>query len=389
MSTSSDVLIIGAGIVGSSAAYFLARSGLSTTLVDRVHPAGGPTGKSSALLHAFYLMPELSRLALRGREILVGLPEIANGNSFVTQVGMMWVCGEDSSAAWTGAAERIRGQGGQIETLSPQEFTSAVPAFSDDRVALALWEPEFGYADAFGATNALANGARNEGATLLQNTSVKSLAVRNGKVTGVVLEDGTTLNAGNIIMAAGPWTRALLATAGLQLPLHVERHPMAVLDAGGKARSIMPFAWCDDINCNYARPDNDGVILAGSWAGGGTGLRHETAERPRSVTDPDHYMEGVEEAESVEILKTFTTRVPAMLDLGIRPGYAGLYDMSPDDLPIIGKMPGIEGLYISAGSSGHGFKTGPAVGEALAELLIRADESLLKPFSPERFGGAA
>ena len=96
MSNGNDVIVVGAGIVGSSTAYHLAESGQKVTLIDQTHPAGGPSGKSSALLHAFYLMPELSQLAIRGRELLVALPEIAGAGDFVTQIGMMWVCGEDS-----------------------------------------------------------------------------------------------------------------------------------------------------------------------------------------------------------------------------------------------------------------------------------------------------
>lgn len=114
-------------------------------------------------------------------------------------------------------------------------------------------------------------------------------------------------------------------------------------------------------------------------------MRHEQAGRPRFVDNPDDYMEGVEESESVEILETFATRVPAMAELGIRPGYAGLYDMSPDDLPVIGAMPGVDGLFVSAGSSGHGFKTGPAVGEAVARLVTEGAQPILAPFSPSRF----
>jgi sarcosine oxidase subunit beta len=381
----SDVIIVGAGIVGSSAAYSLAQAGAAVTLVEQTHPAGGPSGKSSALLHAFYLMPELSQLAIRGLEILTSLPEISGEGPFVSQIGMMWVCGEDNRADWAAAAERIRGEGAQIQTLTPQAFADAAPGFALDDVALALWEPEYGYADAFGATNAIARAARARGATLKQNTLVSRLIRRGDRVTGIELADGTVMGADAIALAAGPWTRRLLATIELDLPLHVERHPMAVLDAGGKARQVMPFAWCDDISCNYARPDNDGVVLAGTWAGGGTGIRHQAAGRPRFVENPDHYMEGVEEGESVEIVETFSSRVPAMLDLGIRQGYAGLYDMSPDDLPVAGAMPGVEGLFVSAGSSGHGFKTGPAVGEAMARLVMQGPQPILAPFSPARF----
>lgn len=381
----SDVIVVGAGIVGSSAAHSLASAGASVTLVEQTHPAGGPSGKSSALLHAFYLVPELSQLAIRGLEILTSLPEISGEGPFVSQIGMMWVCGEDNRADWAAAAERIRGEGAQIQTLTPQAFADAAPGFALDDVALALWEPEYGYADAFGATNAIARAARARGATLKQNTLVSRLIRRGDRVTGLELADGTVMEADAIILAAGPWTRRLLATIELDLPLHVERHPMAVLDAGGKARQVMPFAWCDDISCNYARPDNDGVVLAGTWAGGGTGIRHQAAGRPRFVENPDHYMEGVEEGESVEIVETFSSRVPAMLDLGIRQGYAGLYDMSPDDLPVAGAMPGVEGLFVSAGSSGHGFKTGPAVGEAMARLVMQGAQPILAPFSPARF----
>lgn len=385
MRTGSDVIVVGAGIVGSSATYYLAASGVTVTLVEQTHPAGGPSGKSSALLHAFYLLPELSQLAIRGREILVSLPEISGEGPFVTKIGMMWVCGNDNEASWKAATERIRGDGALIETLSPQAFANAAPGFALDNVALALWEPEYGYADAFGATNAIARAAKARGARIMQNTLVERLVKEGDRISGVALADGTVLKADAVVLAAGPWTRRLLATVGLDLPLHVERHPMAVLDAAGKARQVMPFAWCDDISCNYARPDGDGVILAGSWAGGGTGVRHEQAGRPRFVDNPDDYMEGVEESESVEILETFAARVPAMAELGMRPGYAGLYDMSPDDLPVIGAMPGVDGLFVSAGSSGHGFKTGPAVGEAVARLVTEGAQPTLAPFSPSRF----
>ena len=388
MNKSGDVIVVGAGIVGSSTAYHLAAGGTAVTLVEQTHPAGGPTGKSSALLHAFYLMPELSQLSIRGLQILLSLPEIAGEGSFVTQVGMMWVCGKDSEAAWRAAAERIRGEGARMETLSPQAFADAAPGFSRDDVAVAIWEPEFGYADAFGATNAIAKAARARGATLMQNTPVRALRRQGNRITGVDLANGDRLEADTVVLAAGPWTRRLLQTAGMDLPLHVERHPMAVLDAAGRARAIMPFAWCDDIACNYGRPDNEGVILAGTWAGGGTGIRHDEPMQPRRVDDPDHYMEGVDERESVAIVETFASRIPAMTGLGIRPGYAGLYDMSPDDLPVIGALPGIDNFIVAAGSSGHGFKTGPAVGEAIAHLVTRGRQPILEPFSPGRFVAA-
>lgn len=389
MGGARDVIVVGAGIVGAATALALAERGVRTTLVERLHPAGGPTGRSSALLHAFYLEPELATLAIRGTAILKSLPALTGEGPFVTEIGMMWVCGEAAAADWRRAAARIAAEGSAIEVLSPSEFAAMAPGFSTDGVALGLWEPDYGYADAFGATNAIARAAKARGAELRQNTAVAALVQDGGRVTGVRLADGAVLSADRVVLAAGPWTRALLATIGADLPLHVERHPMAVLAAPGRARDVMPFAWCDDILCNYARPDGDGVVLAGTWAGGGTGTRHAEAMRPRAVEAPDHYVEGVEEAESVAIVETFLPRVPDIAELGLRPGYAGLYDMSPDDRPVIGPMPGFDGLVVAAGSSGHGFKTGAAVGEAIAALVVDGAAPVIAPFSPACFAAAA
>lgn len=380
-----DVLVVGAGIVGSSTTYHLAEQGVSVALVERSHPAGGPTGRSSALIHAFYVMPELSQLAIRGAELFKALPEIAGQGSYFTEVGMMWVCDQENAPTWTASVERIRGEGADLHLLSPEDFAKAAPGFTIDDVALAIWEPEYGYVDAYGATNAFAHAAKARGAQVMQNSEVAGLARQGDRVTGVTLADGSTLSAGVVVLAAGPWTLRLLRTAGLELPLHVERHVITVIEAEGRAREVVPFSWCDDILCKYARPDGDQVVLIGSWAGGGTSVRHESEGRPSQVEEPDRYKEGVEETESVGIIETFAQRVPAIRDLGIRPGYAGLYDMSPDDLPVLGPLPGVDGLIVAAGSSGHGFKTGPAVGEALSRLATGTPQAILDAFSPARF----
>jgi sarcosine oxidase subunit beta len=81
-------------------------------------------------------------------------------------------------------------------------------------------------------------------------------------------------------------------------------------------------------------------------------------------------------------------RIPGIAELGIRKGYAGLYDMSPDDNPIIDAVPGIEGAYLACGSSGHGFKLGPAVGEALADWAVGEKRPQLDAFPLARFKGA-
>jgi sarcosine oxidase subunit beta len=217
---------------------------------------------------------------------------------------------------------------------------------------------------------------------------VQRIAVTGSRATGVELADGRRLSADAVVVAAGPWTKRLISDVGYELPIFAERHEMVVLDAGGHAREFMPFSWCDDLLSSYARPDGDRVVLAGIWAGGGTGIRNPRAQRPEVVADFDHFRESLTEDEIVAIMSQLVPRFPRLAELGLRPGYAALYDMSPDDHHLIGPVPGVDGLYVVCGSSGHGFKMGAAVGEEVARLVATKAAPLLTPFRVERFAAA-
>jgi sarcosine oxidase subunit beta len=377
-----EVVVVGAGITGASITFHLSREGTKTTLIEKGYPASGPTGRSSAIVHAFYLHPELSELAFHGTEMLRNLHELTGGSADFRAVGMLWVCGHGQVSEWAEAVERIRGLGAEIEALSVREFAELAPGFALDDIALAVWEPSCGYADPATSTTSLVDGGRRHGADVRLGTVVLRLLVESGRVVGVETERAERVYADMVIVAAGPWTRSLVLQAGIDLPLHVERHPMAVVDAPGRAQTVLPFAWCDDILTHYARPEGENSILVGTWSGGGTGHRNPAADRPGSVPDPDSYEENVELDESAWIVRHMTPRLPALATLGLRRGYAGLYDMSPDDLPIIGNV--AEGLFVAAGTSGHGFKLGPAVGEEVARLVITGESPRLAPFHLER-----
>lgn len=382
----TEVIVVGAGIAGASTAFALANLGVDVTLLERRHPASGPTGFSSAVCHAAYLTPELWRLAARGTEILRNIPELTGGPSCYAPVGMFWVLGANAAPAWREAVRSMRSEGILIEELSAAEVRRRAPRFAHEGIEIGVWEPLGGYADPHGATNALVDAARRRGARVMLNSSVEKFGVTSGRISGVETSTGEHVAADVVVLATGVWTRPLVAQLGVTLPIHVERHAMAVLDAPKRAREVLPFSWCDDILCHYARPEGDSTILAGTWAGGGTGVRNESFERSPRVDDPEHYDNSVDADESAEILRHITPRIPEFGALGIRKGYAGLYDMSPDDLPIIDAVPGVGNAFVICGSSGHGFKLGPAVGEAVAELVTRGASALLRPFNLQRFG---
>ncbi len=382
--STTGAIVIGAGIAGASTAFHLAELGVATTLLEREHPASGPSGSSSALSHAFYLMPELSQLAARGVDILKRLPELTGESVNFTEVGLLWAVGADALDQFGGAVDRVREEGTPIEALAPSEFEKLAPDFNWDGVEMAVWEPSAGYIDAYSATNAIAKGARDRGVKLRQNTRVRRLIAEGGRIKGVETESGESIAADIVIAATGVWTKPLIAELGVDLPLTIERATVAVLDAPGGARNYLPFTWADNMFMNYARPDRDDAVFLGSWPGGGTGDRNLDTERGFLVANPEDNDDIVDQSESVEILQTFLTRMPRLAELGIRPGIACVYDMSPDDMPIIDRVPGVEGLWVVCGSSGHGFKLGPGVGEAVAGFVTTGEPGLLAPFALDR-----
>jgi len=382
---SAEIIVVGAGIAGSGAAFALAERGHDVILLEREFPASGPTGKSSAVCHVFYLMPELQLLAKRGIEILRAIPELTGESAGWNPIGDLWCCGENSAAEFRTAVEQIKALGCEIEALAASQLPAYCPDFNFDGVEMAVWEPTCGYADSYSAANALVKGAKGRGCDVRQNTVAARLLSEGGKITGVETAGGETIHAEKVLLCSGVWTKPLLAQVGVDLPIFIERHPMAVLDAPNYARRIMPVCWVDDVLMNYGRPDGNSAILLGSWSGGGSGNRHEEAGREETVTDPNSYREGVETEEAVSILETFLPRIPALEQCGIRPGYAGLFDMSPDDNPIIDAVPGTDGLFVVCGSSGHGFKMGAGVGEAAALMATGEKPAVLTPFNITRF----
>ncbi len=314
------------------------------------------------------------------------MQELTGYPSDYREVGMMTVGGGANVAGYRDAVNRIHDEeGGDIRLLSMAEFADLAPAgMNTDGIEVAAWEPGSGYADPASATMALAKRAAELGARSRMNTRVATVLLDGQRAIGVETTDGERILGDEVILAAGPWTRPLLRDVGVDLPLRVERHIITALDTPGTARDVLPFCWCDDINMSYGRPEGPDLVLFGSWSGGGMSFRNDEAPEAEEITNPDVYRAESDAAEGAEILRYVTPRIPDIATHGIRRGWAGLYDMSPDDLPVIGPVPGLDHLYVIAGSSGHGFKLGPAVGEAVAQLVETGESPLLTSFAPDR-----
>jgi glycine/D-amino acid oxidase-like deaminating enzyme len=375
--TGSEVLVVGGGVSGASILFHLASAGIPATLIERDHLADGPTGRSSANVRLHYFIPELAELARRSSELFGAFHELTGRECGFERVGVAYAVGEAEAPDWEANVRRLQGLGFEIELRDPTACGDIAPGYDLTGVALVVHEPRSGYADPVGTTVGLAERARELGATVRTRTRVTDVLVASGRVGGVLLDDGERVPADLVIVAAGPWTSSLLRPIGVSLPLHVERQPITILDAPGGSRSIVPTVWGDFVGHFYARPEGSSSVLLGE-------------EHPGSrVPDPDTVDGTVSLAESAQLTTLAVDRIPRLTGLGLRRGYASLYDVSADRLHIIDWVPSVEGLLVVCGTSGHGFKLAPAIGAEVVKLVTGSRSELLEPFAIHRTYDAA
>jgi sarcosine oxidase subunit beta len=369
----ADVVVVGGGVYGTSILFHLARAGVAATLVERHRLADGPTGRSSANVRLHYTTPEMAEIAWQSFRITSRFRELVGADNGFVQVGVLYGVQPENAAVFETNVARLVAAGEPIETRTVAEMADIAPGFVLDGIAMGVWEPRSGYADPVGTSLGFADAARRLGATVRVDTPVAGLLTENGSVTGVRLSDGSQIRSSRVVVAAGPWSRPLLATIGVDLPTYPERHAITLVAAPGEARDIVPCVWSDRGNRYYARPEGESLILLGG-----------TTSRTQPVDDADELDGSVSLEESAEHIERANPRIPSLAGLGIRPGYAAAYDMSPDGFPIVDAVPGMAGLFVTAGTSGHGFKLAPGLGALAADLVQGRRSHLLRPLRFDR-----
>jgi sarcosine oxidase, subunit beta len=360
--TSPAVTVVGAGVVGASIAFHLARSGARVTLVDKGEMCGGMSARSGALLRMHYTYPPEADLAWRSLRYFAHWREIVGGGSGHTgcgfvRTGFAVVVGKENADRLRANVAMMKGLGIETDLADAQVLSEIDPAVNVDGVALAAYEPQSGYADPIATTHSFADAAGRIGATMMQRTPIAAIATDGGRATGIIDAAGRVHGAGAVCIAAGPWTDRLLKPLGVQIGLKAERAQIAFFRRAPEQRHL---AYIDTIAGSYFRPHGAGLTLAGlgDW-------RHQEGE-----PDPDNFRVTNDDDFVAEVGMRLGRRIPALNGASFVHGHAGIYDVSPDARAVMGGVPGVDGLYVAAGFSGTGFKTAPAVGAAMAELIL-------------------
>lgn len=375
MSTTSDVIVVGGGISGTSTAFQLAQRGARVTLVEKNFIASGPTGRSSAVIRQHYSHEVTARMALRSLRVWQNFRERVGGECGFTQTGfLLGARAEDLDGLKANIAFQ-QSVGIDTRFVSAAEMREIDPHLSTEGIVGAAYEPESGYADPAAAANSFAAAARRLGATILQDTTATAIQATAGRVTGIRTNHGD-LSAGAVVVAAGPWTPRLFQTVGIEIPIVASRIQVAFYQwpQGFEGRTV----YADFVVQMYIRPEGGRQFMVGSV---------EPEEAEDVVENPDAFNEQVDYPIVNKFAERLAHRYPAMQQGTFSNGYAALYDITPDWHMIIDEMPGISGLYCCAGGSGSNFKTGPAVGEMVTRLVLdgRSAEDDVNFFRLDRF----
>jgi len=350
-----DVVVVGGGVVGTSAAYHLAAAGAgSVLLLEREDSLGtGSTGRCAGGFRHQFSSEINVRLSIKSIRMIVSFQETHGLPLDVDRDGYLFLVRDQAEwREFLAGVELQRSLGVDTRVLSPEEAAEISPGISTEGVIGATFCPEDGIADPSGLTLGYATAARRAGAVIETGVEVTAVDVRGGRAVGVATSGGP-VTAGAVVNAAGPWGDELARTAGVAMPLEpIPRHVLvtAPFEEAPQKRTLV----IDATSTFYFHREGGGVLMGMGAAG----------ERPSfDLTPDDRFI-------AEELLPAAVRVFPALEHAGIAHRWMGLYEMTPDRHPIIGEVPGVRGFFLANGFSGHGFQHAPVVGKLLSEMIV-------------------
>jgi len=371
MTDTADVVIVGAGIMGVSTAYHLARLGAGRVVVlERDSVCSGSTALASGGIRHQYTRRVGIELTTHAIVTYERFKDEFGVDPNFRQHGYLILISTDAELAGARqAAELQRSFGVDVEILDADAVSRRFPYLNTTDLLGATHTPRDGYADPYLATTAIAARARELGVTIRQGEAVLGFERSADRVTGVVTATGR-VDAGAVVIATGAWSGGVGTLAGVDIPVTpLRRHKFITAPF---PTDVIPAATPFVIDPHHGismRREGDGVLL-------GCGRPDEASS---FSTEVDRSLEPV-------VVERAVHRVPSLESARLMRAWAGLYEMTPDQTGIVSRVPGAGGLYLIAGFSGHGFMHGPIAGQLMAELITGARPAMdIAPLSLARF----
>ena len=369
----ADVVIVGGGVMGCSLAYHLARERVDVVLLEREQLGSGSTARNAGGVRQQFSSEVNVTIGMRSVQLLNRFEAEVGVSADFRQVGyLMLLTRAQEVDEFRGLMDLWHRLGlREARWLEPSEAGSLVPALNVEDVLGATFCPSDGIASPDAVTMGYAAAARRLGARLREKSEVTGIDVRGGRVAGVRTAAGE-ISTRAVFDCAGPWARAVGTMVGAEVPVDPFRRHIWVTDHLAEVGRQTPMT-VDFTTSFYFHPEGNGLLFGMS-------------DREEGPTFSTELNEGFLEL----VTEVGLHRLPALERAGIKTAWAGLYEVTPDHQAILGAVDEVGGFWCACGFSGHGFMQAPAVGEQLAQLLVKGRSEIdLSALSHRRFASGA
>lgn len=354
----AGVIVVGGGVMGASTAYHLAERGVKDiVLLEKEDFFGqGATGRCAGGVRYQFATEVNIRLSLVSLPMLERIPEELGQEVDYRKCGYLFLLNNDRDIEkFEHNVELQNRLGVQTEWLSGDEVRKRLPLMRLEDIQAGTFNAKDGLCDPNGVVMAYINAAGKLGVACLTGVEVTGVKAIAGRVAEVATNKGS-IAAPLMVNAAGPWAGLLGAMAGVEIPITPLRRQMLTTTALPELPLDFPFV-IDFAQSLYFHREGDGLLTGMSNPDEEPGLDQNV--------DPDFELINLEAAAK---------RLPLLEKAGLASHWAGLYEVTPDAHPIFGKTP-VEGFYLVAGFSGHGFMHGPVAGKIMSEIILDGQPS--------------
>jgi sarcosine oxidase subunit beta len=369
MEKGADVVIVGGGIVGVSIAYYLGKMGAkNVVLLEKDLIGEGSTGLCAGGIRRQWTTEVNMHFALKAFEIFQNFEDEFGIDPEFHQIGYLFLATSQEELEIFKKNVKFQNRFGlPSQILTREEVKKGWPFLNTEDVFGGAFCDTDGYAGPYEVTEGIARGARRHGVEILENTEVTSIEVEGDRIVSVTTTEGR-VETPIVVNAAGPYAAKVGRMAGIDIPVKPIRRQLFVTDAFDLIPPSVPLT-IDQKQNFYFRREGEAVLFSGP---------QDEVPSFNLSTDFDSMVETAEKA---------IHRVTVFEETNIARGWAGLYEISPDNHAILGKVPEVEGLILANGFSGHGFQHGPAAGMVVAELILngRAETINIDPLALKRF----
>lgn len=370
MNQSAEVVIVGAGITGCSIAYHLAERGVRNVIVvEKDEICQGATADAAGGIRLQFSTRtniELSRYSLN---VWKNFRELFGVDISFRQQGYLFLLTSELEIdAFRTNLEFQQRMGVPVRWVNTDEIHELNPAVNLDGVLAGTFCSSDGWADPYSSTMGFAQRARALGVKIVEETPGTGFDVEKGRITGVQTTNGT-ISTGTVVIAAGAQSGEVGKLAGLEIPVAPYRRMSFVTEPFDAVPGTVPMT-IEFATSLYFHPESDGFLFGMS-----------------NPDEPSSFNRTVDDDWMTKTVTELCRRAPIFEEARVLRGWAGLYEITPDDNPVLGNVSGIDGVVVASGFSGHGYMQGPAIGRCISELIVdgRASTVDISAFSPDRF----